>query len=337
MAIVAKHPADAVPYGAAAARLLSTSPPAPRRALSLATRAVYLYPNDWAAHLTAARALRMLGSRRQVLLEYREAWVIAPNADSILLEAVEFAGGPDEIEVLVPSAAALVEQLVTVLVQARRFDEAARVAVVASQAAKEPQAKESFVTLAALVWAQSPRPERARSYLEELSPEGRVSPRALHAQALVADASGDVDGGIAALTRALEAKPSDYQLAVTLAQRLIANKRFDAAHDLITRAANATSEAHLRANLSELDAEALLGRHQPILALEALARAARLDPRSHRRARLAEAEHRVGRLREAIGDLRSAIGLETHGPTIEAMQRELEAWEAEATDKAPLR
>jgi tetratricopeptide (TPR) repeat protein len=309
LSLIARHPADYLLYGLIGMAYAEGGPAHAGEALAFVNRALFLKPVDAASHRIAARALLVLGRRRQAFLEYRLARE-AGDLEVVSHEALRQARTVEELQVLSSERPALIREMATAL--------AAQPEPVARTLAWFAWAREHFATApgAEHLWMHEARLRLARGELPEaaaLSEEmEKRAPDTLDTQLLRAEvlrAQGQGPEAIRVLERLVPRFPDNVGLAFTLARQLVDEGMTHRAREVMGRAAPFIVDADQRARLLTLEGacferEGLLSR-----ALERYQTVTWLMPSPGAQFTVARLLEAMGRYGEAARAVREGVRL----------------------------
>jgi tetratricopeptide (TPR) repeat protein/O-antigen ligase len=331
LGLIARHPSDYLLYGLIGMAYAEAGPAHAGEALAFVNRALFLKPVDAASHRIAARALLVLGRRRQAFLEYRLARE-AGDREVLSHEALRQARTVEELQGLTPERPELAWEVATAL--------AAQPEPVARTLAWFAWAREHFATApdAERLWTHEARLRLARGELREaeaLSGElVQRAPDALEAQVLRAEvlrAQGQGAEAIRILEQLVPRFPDNVGLAFLLARQLLDEGLTHRAREVMGRAAPFIVGSEQRARLLTLEGacferEGLLSR-----ALERYQAVTWLAPSAGAQFTVARLQEALGRYGDAARAVREGVrllppearpGWEAWGARLESQQRQ---------------
>ncbi|MBX7097259.1 MAG: O-antigen ligase family protein [Myxococcaceae bacterium] len=304
-----RHPADGLLYAQASRAWLARPDGDARQALAYANRALLLSPRISASHRLAAEALLRLGKRSQAIGEYRLALETETAADPtpLMREALQAARTPADGWALAGGAPAGAVQLARVAGGLRGVAFAGGLLDLALAETTEPVGRELLFQEAFALHLGAQELEQARALLAE-APQGAVG--TVLATVALEEAQGRPAEALEALRRAFDAQPASFVLAQPLVERLLKASRTDEARGVLRRVSPAVTRNEQRVELLLLEARALQDAGLPELSVEPLRSAVRLAPSSRTHQLLASGLERLGRLDDAIAEVRTAGRLE---------------------------
>lgn len=292
IALIDAHPADHLPYAAAARAYARKGDP--RQALAFVNRALFLRPLDSDAHRTAARALLRLGRRGQAFAEYQ----LAANGEArtaVLAEAVAASKDADEVLRLTPPEPDAVVDVAERLWNAGRRQDARDVLDrLAPELPPKPESARAWLSLARVRSALGQYPEAlaALDRAEALMP---ASPEPVDARADTLWAMGKQAEAVALLEQYILKRPGSVELSFALAEKQLGLKDPRRCLEVLVRANPFVSSTSQRSRMMVLQAQAYEAMGRPAKALDAYQSASRLQPDS------AWLHYTIARLYESMG------------------------------------
>ena len=300
------HPADFFLYDIVAAAWVAEGEP--REALAFANRALWLFPNDSAAHLVAARSLRALGKRSQALLEYRLSAQSGAGPDDILREATRYAKDADELWILTGGSRPWIRPVANVVPSTIL---ATQLLLRAAVELPVEAGLEEIVLDAVRNLVQLKRLDEARAVLDRAT--GSLAPSAdlALARVLLEKSAGDDKARDKALDEGLKRWPGHFELTRERLQILVGARRWHEARALLARANSSTTNSHHRLELTLTEASVDMEAGLTARALDGYRTAVRLSPSARTHSQLAQALVTLKHYDESVAELRAAQRFES--------------------------
>lgn len=296
-----RHPSDWVLYATVASRLSTER--TPRDTLAWVNRVLFLRPADAPAHVSAARALLVLGQPMQALLEFKTAWLLGD--ESTLDEGLALAASRNAWDRLFVDRPGLLTRLWE-RTRALKRPEQGR-ALLDAVELLPPSTEVEQEALVLEVWQSTLGGQSADvlSRLSALPLDVRGQPDLVVLEARTLASSGRADAAIALVDGVSRKAPADLGLALALAELLSNAGRPQDARAVLSRVQPFASGARARANVYQTEANLWAQEERWGRALDALQTASRIEPgRADLHYRLAEVYERMGSLHSALDEVR---------------------------------